>query len=37
MKRLIFMRPNTTAKKLTGSTKPSNLANGPGKKVIKQK
>ncbi len=29
-----MMRPNTTSKKISGDVKPSNLANGPQKKVI---
>jgi len=36
MKKLIFMRPNTTAKKLGSNVKPSNLTNGPSKKVVKR-
>ena len=31
------MKPNTTAKTLGSDVKPSNLANGPAKKVIRVK
>ena len=37
MKKVIFMRPNTTAKKIGSNVVPSNLSNGPAKKVVRVK